>query len=94
MVLSHYPMLDGNCMYHGSYMLHGHIHSLPNDGAEKFLGPLFDTHEHGHIGYNDWNLFHGIRRYDVGVDANGYAPVSWADIEAFFDGMELACLQA
>ena len=91
-VLSHYPMLDWHGMHRGSYMLHGHIHSRPDTGAEKHLGPLFATHEHGHIGYNDWNLFNGIRRYDVGVDANGYAPVSWAEIEAHFSGMELACL--
>ena len=91
-MLSHYPMLDWDRMYHGSYMLHGHIHSRPDSGAEKHLGPLFSTHEHGRIGYNDWNLFHGIRRYDVGVDANGYAPVSWEEIVRFFDGMELGCL--
>lgn len=89
-VLSHYPMLDWNRMYHGSYMLHGHIHSHPAGGAEKFVGPSFDTHAHGHLGYNAWNRAQGIRRYDVGVDANGFAPVSIDDILAFFDGMEPA----
>ena len=93
-VLSHYPMLDWDRMYHGSYMLHGHIHSWPAGDAAKFVGPRFVTHEHGLLGYNGWNRANGIRRYDVGVDANGYAPVSAEDIVAFFDGMELACLGA
>ena len=92
-VLSHYPMLDWNWMYHGSYMLHGHIHSLADRGAQKYLGPLFATHEHGRVGYNEWNRANGIRRFDVGVDANGYAPVSWVDIVDFFAGMELGCLR-
>ena len=93
-VLSHYPMLDWDRMYHGSYMLHGHIHSWPAGDAAKFVGPRFVTHEHGLLGYNGWNRANGIRRYDVGVDANGYAPVSMEKIVAFFDGMELACLGA
>ena len=93
-VLSHYPMLDWDRMYHGSYMLHGHIHSWPAGDAAKFVGPRFVTHEHGLLGYNGWNRANGIRRYDVGVDANGYAPVSMEKIVAFFEGMELACLGA
>ena len=35
-------------------------------------------------GYNDHNRMQGIRRYDVGVDANDYRPVSAEDIVAFF----------
>ena len=93
-VLSHYPMLDWDRMHHGSYMLHGHIHSRPAGGAGRPAGPRFASHEHGYPGYNDWNRANGIRRYDVGVDANGYAPVSMDDIVAFFEGMELACLGA
>lgn len=64
-VLSHYPMLDWDGAFHGSYMLHGHIHS---NG---------DT-------YNKENLENGIKRYDVGVDANNYYPVSLNDIVDFF----------
>lgn len=29
-VLMHYPLLEWNHMYHGSYHLHGHIHSFPD----------------------------------------------------------------
>ncbi len=48
---------------------------------------------HGHIhsegsSYNERNRENGILRYDVGVDANNYCPVSRDDILAFFDGVE------
>lgn len=48
---------------------------------------------HGHIhsegpDYNERNRANGILRYDVGVDANGYCPVSRDDILAFFEGVE------
>lgn len=40
----------------------------------------FSIHLHGHIHsrgrYNQVNLETGLRRYDVGVDANGFCPVS------------------
>lgn len=49
-------------------------------------------HLHGHIhsnpAYNEMNRAGGMLRYDVGVDANGYAPVSLEEILAFFDGVE------
>ena len=32
----------------------------------------------------------GYRRYDVGVDANDFAPVSLEQIEAFFKDMEIS----
>ena len=50
-------------------------------------------HLHGHIHsegaqYNDRNRAQGYFRYDVGVDANGYRPVSFAQIQAFYQGFE------
>lgn len=44
---------------------------------------------HGHIhsegrSYNEGNRRDGLLRYDVGVDANGYAPVSADRIASFF----------
>ncbi len=49
-------------------------------------------HLHGHIhstaAYNEMNRSAGLLRYDVGVDANGYAPVSLDEVLAFFDGVE------
>ena len=41
-------------------------------------------HQHNHENYNYDNLAQGIRRYDVGVDANYMAPVSAEDIITFF----------
>ena len=47
---------------------------------------------HGHIHstpmYNMQNKRDGLRRYDVGVDANGYAPVSADSIIRFFSDMK------
>lgn len=48
---------------------------------------------HGHIhsrgaAYNERQREAGLLRYDVGVDANGYAPVSIAQIDAWFAGVE------
>lgn len=80
--LSHYPMLDWNRATHGSYMLHGHIHSLPKDLADVAVGARQDGPRDvtqggmGMRGYNALCRDNGIRRYDVGVDANGYHPVS------------------
>ena len=64
-VLSHYPMVDWQGMSHGSWHLHGHIHSC--GGA-----------------YNKFNLRQGLLRYDVGVDANSYAPVSLDELKLWF----------
>lgn len=87
MVMSHYPMLDWDRAYHGSYMLHGHIHSLPSEPPERDCPPNPRGREGGGLGwrgYNDYMRELGVRRYDVGLDANGYLPVSVEDIVAFF----------
>lgn len=44
-------------------------------------------HQHNHEEYNLENLAKGIRRYDVGVDANGMKPVSIAGVAEFFSGI-------
>lgn len=41
-------------------------------------------HQHNRKEYNLKNLENGIRRYDVGVDANDMKPVSIAEIADFF----------
>ena len=58
--MCHYPMLSWNISFHGSYMLHGHVHNSRAVDNEN-------------------------RRYDVGVDANGYLPVEWAHIKSTLD---------
>ncbi len=54
-------------------------------------------HLHGHIHskpeYNERMRTEGILRYDVGVDANGYRPVSLDHVLEWFDGVEPACLR-
>lgn len=77
-VLSHYPMLDWDRAYHGSYMLHGHIHSLPPQGEMQD----FSRGGMGVRGYNQAMREQGVRRYDVGLDANGMAPVTAEQIVA------------
>ena len=68
-VLSHYPLRDWQSLSHGSWRLHGHIHS---PGALS----------------NELNRAQGLARYDVGVDANGYAPVSLDGLRTWFEGVE------
>ena len=50
-------------------------------------------HLHGHIhsrglDYNEACRSRGLLRYDVGMDANGYAPVSLSQVMAFFNGVQ------
>lgn len=85
--LCHYPLSDWPA--HGSgrdLMLHGHIHSAPARADGSFDEPTLDPNQrHGIVGWNAWNRAHGLRRYDVGVDANGYAPVTVAEVLRFFE---------
>ena len=75
-------MLDWDRAYHGSFMLHGHIHSLPAEAREDIAPRDAQNGGMGIRGYNAWNAERGIRRFDVGVDANGYYPVSDKEILA------------
>lgn len=87
----------------GTFAVEPPICTLKLDGGRKIVMchyPLMDwpglahgaIHLHGHIHaariYNEWNRSQRLLRYDVGVDANGYAPVSLDEILAFFDGVE------
>ena len=70
------------------------------DGRQKIVlshFPLADWpsmrrgswHLHGHIhscgtDYNGFNLRQGVMRFDVGVDANGFAPVSLDELAEWF----------
>lgn len=85
-VLSHYPMLDWDRAYHGSYMLHGHIHSLPSDSISHSKSHSIPAdRNHGGMGmsgYNDAMRTTGTRRYDVGLDANRMMPVTAEQIVA------------
>ena len=48
---------------------------------EFFRGSIdLHGHQHNHPDYNAAQRSAGIRRYDVGIDANGFAPVSYEEI--------------
>ena len=90
LVLSHYPFMSWNRMRRGAYMLHGHIHSMPDAPSREVMAQIEGIQRHRHVGYNEWNRMNGYRRYDVGVDANDFVPVSLEQIEAFFKDMEIS----
>lgn len=87
----------------GTFVVEPAISTLKLDGGRKVVMchyPIMDwpglghgsIHLHGHIhaprAYNEWNRGMRLLRYDVGVDANDYAPVSLDEVLAFFDGVE------
>ncbi|MDY2777512.1 MAG: metallophosphoesterase family protein [Collinsella sp.] len=86
----------------GTFQVEMPIATLKVKGGRKVVMchyPLMDwpglgygaIHLHGHIHasrtYNEWNRSEHLLRYDVGVDANGYAPVSLDEILEFFSGV-------
>ena len=75
--LMHYPMLEWKNSRHGSIHLHGHIHSKTNQH--------YDIAGFAGKNYNIDNKELGIRRYDVGVDANDFKPVSIKHILEFME---------
>lgn len=78
-------MLDWDRAYHGSYMLHGHIHSLPPQGETQD----FSRGSISVRGYNQAMREQGVRRYDVGLDANGMNPVTAEQVVALQSGRTL-----
>jgi calcineurin-like phosphoesterase family protein len=49
---------------------------------------MLHGHIHSDMSYNISNREAGIKRYDVGVDANDYMPVSIKQIEDFLNSKE------
>ena len=49
---------------------------------------MLHGHIHSDMSYNISNREAGINRYDVGVDANGYMPISIKQIESFLNQQE------
>lgn len=72
-ILFHYPILEWSAAHYGSIHLHGHIHSTGEYNEENLKKKFADRIPYGHkTKRDDLNL----RIYDVGVDANGYRPIS------------------
>ena len=84
-VLDYAELKPGEC--HGTRMVLSHYPMLSWNGKRRGSIQL-----HGHIHadrrYNERNRERGVLRYDVGVDANGYAPVSRDEILEFFRVVE------
>lgn len=84
-VLDYLELKPGEC--NGTRMVLSHYPMLSWNGKRRGSIQL-----HGHIhadrAYNERNRQRGILRYDVGVDANGYAPVSRDEILDFFRGID------
>ena len=59
----------------------------PLEEWNKFYRGAYQLHGHQHNNslYNYENLQKGLRRYDVGVDANNFKPVSIDEIIKFFE---------
>lgn len=86
----------------GTFIVEPPIVKLKSQGLKLMLChyPMVDweglghgsIHLHGHIhapaAYNEWNRANRVLRFDVGVDANGYLPVSLGQVRAFFKGVE------
>lgn len=87
----------------GVFIVEPWIKKLKVDGHKLILShfPLADwasmthgsIHLHGHIhsedtAYNELNRSQGIYRYDVGVDANDFKPVSLEEILHWFENTE------
>lgn len=83
-VLFHYPILEWNSAHYGSVHLHGHIHSTGEYNAANLKSEFSSRFPEGHSPkHEDLKL----RIYDVGVDANGYYPISIDRIAALM-GLE------
>lgn len=61
-----------------------HYPMLDWEGAHSKGSYMLHGHMHNFAEYNRSNRDKGIRRYDVGVDANEYRPVSLQEIVDFF----------
>ena len=74
--------------YEGNFFVLFHY---PLDEWNKFYRGAFHLHGHQHNNslYNFENLKKGLRRYDVGVDANYFKPVSIDEIIKFFEMVNL-----
>lgn len=87
----------------GTFIVEPHVCTLRQDKKKLALChfPMADwpamshgsIHLHGHIhseghAYNEINRMQGLYRFDVGVDANGYSPVSLEEILNWFSGIE------
>lgn len=79
--LCHYPMLSWYQSHRGAWQLFGHWHTLPDNQPLRRV----EDHESDYI-KEEYIFMDRIRQYqyDVGVDQNNYAPVSYNTIKNYF----------
>ena len=82
LVLFHYPILEWNAAHYGTIHLHGHIHSTGAYNEANRHKRFADRCPGGHAPKRE-DL--GLWIYDVGVDANGFRPVSLEQIAHWLD---------
>lgn len=78
-ILMHYPLMSWKRSRYGSIHLHGHIHSTPVGYINQQIHLQGECSKYD-VSYNAYNKSKSIRRYDVGVDANKFQPVSLDEI--------------
>ena len=73
-MLFHFPMLYWDCMRHGAWHLHGHIHS--SDGMIR----------RGTLDHHQEDIHHDKIAFsiDVGVDAHNYKPIEFEELKMLF----------
>ena len=62
-----------------------HYPFLSWDGMARGISYHLHGHQHNKPEYNIQQRADGLKRYDVGVDANGFKPVSLEEIVTFFE---------
>ena len=77
-VLFHYPLREWSAAHYGSIHVHGHIHSIGGAYNDEHLKMKYI--EYMPWGHTPAESELGLRIFDVGVDANGYRPVSLDEI--------------
>jgi len=73
-------------LYENTHFILSHYPFLEWNGSHKGSISLHG-HQHNHAEYNAENRKQGIKRYDVGVDANDFRPISAKEIISFFENV-------
>ena len=77
-----YDFLEVNFEGHSISLMHYPMEEWPKS---RYGSLHLHGHQHNKPEYNREQKAQGIFRYDVGVDANGYCPVSWDEILQFME---------
>ena len=66
--------------YNGEIFIMMHYPILDWNMKDRKNSFMLHGHQHNDANYNEENIKNNLRRYDVGVDANNYTPVSLDEI--------------